>query len=92
VLGERKKADGGIRTNIRWLIFPRTHWALSSNHSLNFPILMAAVGNWRLPLAAGNCVVLKPAEPNNRRPILELVKFIQDLTTPGVLNIVNGLR
>jgi aldehyde dehydrogenase len=54
----------------------------------NFPILMAA---WKLApaLAAGNCVVLKPAE-QTPASILELVKVIQDLLPPGVLNIVNG--
>lgn len=54
----------------------------------NFPILMAA---WKLApaLAAGNTVVLKPAE---QTPIslLILVELIQDLLPPGVLNIVNG--
>ncbi|GAB3480740.1 acetaldehyde dehydrogenase ExaC [Marinomonas epiphytica] len=54
----------------------------------NFPILMAA---WKLApaLAGGNCVVLKPAE-QTPASILEVVKLIQDLLPPGVLNIVNG--
>ena len=54
----------------------------------NFPILMAA---WKLApaIAAGNCVVLKPAE-QTPVSILELVKVIQDILPPGVLNIVNG--
>ncbi|MEW9673764.1 aldehyde dehydrogenase [Ammoniphilus sp. 3BR4] len=54
----------------------------------NFPILMAA---WKLApaLAAGNCVVLKPAE-QTPVSILVLVELIQDLLPPGVLNIVNG--
>jgi aldehyde dehydrogenase len=54
----------------------------------NFPLLMAA---WKLgpALAAGNCVVLKPAE-QTPVSILELVKVIQDILPPGVLNIVNG--
>ena len=54
----------------------------------NFPILMAA---WKLApaLAAGNCVVLKPAE-QTPASILELVKLIGDLLPAGVLNIVNG--
>ncbi|MDD5329036.1 MAG: aldehyde dehydrogenase family protein [Sulfuricella sp.] len=54
----------------------------------NFPILMAA---WKVApaLAAGNCVVLKPAE---QTPVsmLVLVELIADLLPPGVLNIVNG--
>src|SRR6202012_3236684 len=54
----------------------------------NFPILMAA---WKLApaLAAGNCVVLKPAE-QTPMSILVLMGLIQDLLPPGVLNIVNG--
>jgi aldehyde dehydrogenase len=54
----------------------------------NFPILMAA---WKLApaLAAGNCVVLKPAE-STPISILILVGLIADLLPPGVLNIVNG--
>ncbi|MEO6806264.1 MAG: aldehyde dehydrogenase [Edaphobacter sp.] len=54
----------------------------------NFPILMAT---WKLApaLAAGNCVVLKPAE-QTPMSILVLMGLIQDLLPPGVLNIVNG--
>lgn len=54
----------------------------------NFPILMAT---WKLApaLAAGNCVVLKPAE-QTPASILYVVELIQDLLPPGVLNIVNG--
>ena len=54
----------------------------------NFPILMAA---WKLApaLAAGNCVVLKPAE-QTPISILVLIAIIGDLLPPGVLNIVNG--
>ncbi|WP_428820063.1 acetaldehyde dehydrogenase ExaC [Microbulbifer sp. MCCC 1A16149] len=55
----------------------------------NFPLLMAA---WKLgpALAAGNCVVLKPAE-QTPVSILVLVDLIGDLLPPGVLNIVNGI-
>lgn len=55
----------------------------------NFPILMAA---WKLApaLAAGNCVVLKPAE-STPVGILVVMELIADLLPPGVLNIVNGL-
>ena len=54
----------------------------------NFPILMAA---WKIPpaLAAGNCVVLKPAE-STPISLLILMELIADLLPPGVLNIVNG--
>ena len=55
----------------------------------NFPILMAA---WKLApaLAAGNCVVLKPAE-QTPASILYLMEIIHDLLPAGVLNIVNGI-
>ncbi|WP_411957321.1 aldehyde dehydrogenase [Paracoccus homiensis] len=54
----------------------------------NFPILMAT---WKLApaLAAGNCVVLKPAE-QTPAGIMVLIDLIGDLLPPGVLNIVNG--
>jgi len=54
----------------------------------NFPILMAA---WKLApaLAAGNCVVLKPAE-QTPASILVLMELVGDLLPPGVLNVVNG--
>lgn len=54
----------------------------------NFPLLMAA---WKLApaLAAGNCVVLKPAE-QTPASILLFAELIGDLLPAGVLNIVNG--
>jgi aldehyde dehydrogenase len=54
----------------------------------NFPILMAI---WKLApaLAAGNCVVLKPAE-QTPASIMVLIEMIADLLPPGVLNIVQG--
>jgi aldehyde dehydrogenase len=54
----------------------------------NFPILMAA---WKLApaLAAGNCVVLKPAE-QTPVSILHVIEAIADLLPPGVVNVVNG--
>ncbi|MFN4085442.1 MAG: aldehyde dehydrogenase family protein [Spirosomataceae bacterium] len=54
----------------------------------NFPLLMAA---WKIApaLAAGNCVVLKPAE-QTPVGILVLAELIQDILPAGVLNIVNG--
>ncbi len=54
----------------------------------NFPLLMAT---WKLApaLAAGNCVVLKPAE-QTPASILVLMELIADLLPAGVLNIVNG--
>ncbi len=54
----------------------------------NFPLLMAC---WKLApaLAAGNCVVMKPAE-QTPASILLLMDVIGDLLPAGVLNIVNG--
>jgi len=54
----------------------------------NFPLLMAA---WKLApaLAAGNCVVLKPAE-QTPASILVWATIVGDLLPPGVVNIVNG--
>ena len=54
----------------------------------NFPILMAT---WKLApaLAAGNAVVLKPAE-QTPLSILVLMELIGDLLPAGVVNVVNG--
>ena len=54
----------------------------------NFPLLMAA---WKIApaLAAGNCIVLKPAE-STPISILVLLEAIADLLPAGVLNVVNG--
>jgi aldehyde dehydrogenase len=54
----------------------------------NFPILMAV---WKLApaLAAGNTVVLKPAE-STPISIMVMMELIGDILPPGVVNIVNG--
>ena len=54
----------------------------------NFPLLMGA---WKLApaLAAGNCIVLKPAE-QTPLSICVLMELIGDLLPPGVLNVVQG--
>lgn len=54
----------------------------------NFPILMAV---WKLApaLAAGNCVILKPAE-QTPWSILKVMELIGDVLPAGVLNVVNG--
>ena len=54
----------------------------------NFSVLMAA---WKLApaIAAGNCVVLKPAE-QTPAAIMVLAELVADLLPPGVLNVVNG--
>ena len=54
----------------------------------NFPLLMAA---WKLApaIAAGNCVVLKPAE-QTPASIMVWLETVGELIPPGVLNVVNG--
>jgi len=54
----------------------------------NFPLLMAT---WKLApaLAAGNCVVLKPAE-QTPVGIMVLMEMIEDILPAGVVNVVNG--
>jgi aldehyde dehydrogenase len=54
----------------------------------NFPLLMAC---WKLApaLAAGNCVVIKPAE-QTPASILLWAELVGDILPPGVLNIVSG--
>jgi len=54
----------------------------------NFPLLMAT---WKLgpALAAGNCVVLKPAE-RTPVPIMALMELIADILPSGVVNVVQG--
>src|SRR6201991_4995049 len=54
----------------------------------NFPILMAT---WKLApaLAAGNCVVIKPAE-QTPASLLLVMELIADLLPRGVVNVVNG--
>ena len=54
----------------------------------NFPLLMAA---WKIApaIAAGNCVVLKPASATPMS-ILLLMETIQDVLPKGVVNVING--
>ena len=54
----------------------------------NFPLLMLS---WKLPpaLAAGNCVVLKPAEQTPSSATL-LMEKIAEVFPPGVVNVVHG--
>ena len=61
---------------------------VGQNIPWNFPILMAV---WKLApaLAAGNAVVIKPAE-QTPMSLLVLAELVQDILPPGVLNIVNG--
>ncbi len=54
----------------------------------NFPLLMAT---WKIApaLAAGNCVIVKPAE-QTPTSIMVLMELIQDILPAGVLNVVTG--
>jgi aldehyde dehydrogenase len=54
----------------------------------NFPLLMAA---WKLApaLAAGNCVVLKPAE-QTPVSIMRFMELTADILPSGVVNVVQG--
>ncbi len=54
----------------------------------NFPLLMAV---WKLApaLAAGNCVVIKPAE-QTPMGIAVLMDMLADILPPGVVNVVQG--
>jgi aldehyde dehydrogenase len=54
----------------------------------NFPLLMAA---WKIApaLAAGNCVIVRPAE-QTPTSIMILMELIQDVLPAGVLNVVSG--
>ncbi|NVO84638.1 aldehyde dehydrogenase family protein [Hymenobacter terrestris] len=54
----------------------------------NFPLLMAT---WKLApaLAAGCCVVMKPAE-QTPSSIMVLMELLQDVLPPGIVNVVNG--
>jgi aldehyde dehydrogenase len=54
----------------------------------NFPLLMAA---WKVApaIAAGNCVVLKPAE-QTPISIMMMMDLIKDVVPKGVINVVNG--
>jgi aldehyde dehydrogenase len=54
----------------------------------NFPLLMAA---WKIApaLAAGNCIVLKPAEQTPVTALL-LAELVGDILPKGVLNVING--
>ena len=89
--GAIRAQEGGISENDHDTIAYHFHEPLGVVGQIipwNFPLLMAC---WKLApaLAAGNCVVLKPAE-QTPASILVLMEIIGDLLPPGVLNVVNG--
>jgi aldehyde dehydrogenase len=89
--GALRAQEGGISQIDENLVAYHLHEPLGVVAQIipwNFPILMAV---WKLApaLAAGNAVVLKPAE-QTPASIHVLMELIADLIPPGVLNIVNG--
>ena len=56
----------------------------------NYPLMMTS---WKIApaLAAGNCVVLKPAEQSPLSALLLAELFIEAGGPPGVFNVVNGV-
>ncbi|SDJ60285.1 aldehyde dehydrogenase [Lentzea albidocapillata subsp. violacea] len=89
--GALRAQEGGISQIDEDLVAYHLHEPLGVVAQIipwNFPILMAV---WKLApaLAAGNAVVLKPAE-QTPASIHVLMELIADLIPPGVLNIVNG--
>ncbi|MCR3749054.1 aldehyde dehydrogenase [Lentzea californiensis] len=89
--GALRAQEGGISQIDEDLVAYHLHEPLGVVAQIipwNFPILMAV---WKLApaLAAGNAVVLKPAE-QTPASIHVLMELIADLVPPGVLNIVNG--
>jgi len=56
----------------------------------NYPLMMAT-WKWAPAVAAGNCVVLKPAETTPVTPLM-LAELAAELLPPGVLNVVCGDR
>ncbi len=89
--GVIRAQEGGISQISEDLVayhFPEPLGVVGQIIPWNFPLLMAA---WKLApaLAAGNTVVLKPAE-QTPASIHVLVELIADLLPPGVVNVVNG--
>lgn len=69
--------------------YPEPYGVVGQIIPWNFPLLMAG---WKIApaLAAGNCIVLKPAE-QTPASICVLLELIADLLPAGVLNVVQGL-
>ncbi len=85
-----RKARSPRSTTTRWPITSTSRSASSARSSPGTSrSLMAA---WKLApaLAAGNCVVLKPAEQTPVLGIMVLMDLIGDILPPGVVNVVNG--
>ncbi|MFE9746195.1 aldehyde dehydrogenase family protein [Saccharothrix saharensis] len=89
--GVVRAQEGGItqiRDDLVAYRFPEPLGVVGRLVPWNFPLLMAA---WQLApaLAAGNAVVLKPAE-QTPASIHVLIGLVADLLPPGVVNVVNG--
>jgi gamma-glutamyl-gamma-aminobutyraldehyde dehydrogenase len=87
------KIEGGVtntETDVMHLVLREPYGVVGAISPWNYPLLMAA---WKIApaLAAGNTVVLKPAEqaPMSCLRLAEL--FVEAGGPPGVFNVVNGL-
>ena len=72
-----------VKARLRKLVFPLPNRVIAQIIPWNFPLLMA-VWKLALALAAGNCVVLKPAE-NTPISIMVLMELIGDIIPAGVV-------
>ena len=81
-------AESARSTTTRWPIISMNRWAWWARSSRGFS---AADGVWKLApaLAAGNCIVLKPAE-QTPMSIMVLMDILGDIIPPGVVYVVNG--
>ena len=84
----KDRSARSMTTRSPTIITSRSAWSGRSSRLSKLPILMAV---WKLApaLAAGNCIVLKPAE-QTPMSIMVLMDLVGDLLPPGVLNVVNG--
>jgi len=87
------KVEGAVTSTDASALHMITHEPLGVVGAItpwNYPMLMAV---WKLApiLAAGNCVVLKPAEQAPLTCLKLAALFVQAGGPPGVFNVVNGL-
>ena len=79
----------GDRRGHRRVPLPRAAGRGRPDHPVELPDPDGRRGSWRPALAAGNCVVIKPAE-QTPASLLLVIELIADLLPPGVVNVVNG--